>query len=87
MQNSDDGAIVDMRYTLVEEFDERLRSLEHCDRCAGDKDEKCLDRGLADEDRFSIDDVACGCGCWTRWAFRVQLGLADEDVDPNEISD
>jgi len=73
-----DDNVTDMRSTLVAGFEEHLRSLSECGRCVSDEDEKCVDRWLIGEDRFSIDDIECGCGCWTRTAYRVQLGLEDD---------
>jgi len=83
-----DDNVTDMRSTLVAGFEEHLRSLSECGRCVSDKDEKCLDRWLAGEEWFSIDDVECGCGCWTRTAYPVQLGLGlptDRRIGPEGL--
>lgn len=42
----------------------RLLDLPPCGRCYRDKDEKCLDLGLAFGGRITLDDLTCGCGCW-----------------------
>lgn len=46
-------------------------ALPKCGRCEVDKCEKCLDRGLAWEGLVALDDVTCGCGCWTRDLFDI----------------
>jgi hypothetical protein len=71
------GNVTDMREVLVAEFDQHLAALGSCER---DHCEKCLDRWLAGEERFSVDDVTCGCGCWTLGAYRVQLGYVREVI-------
>lgn len=71
--------VTDIRAALLKQLESRLMALDPCERCTSDRDEKCLDRGLGDELRFSVADVTCGCGCWTRNAFQVQLGMSGED--------
>jgi hypothetical protein len=63
-----------MRSVLVAEFEERLTTLVKCDRCDRDRCDKCRDCWLAGEERFSVDDVSCSCGCWSGGAYLIQLG-------------
>lgn len=67
--------MTDLWTVLTEHLEDRFDELEPCERCQLDKDEKCLDRGLgwAPDTRLALHDITCGCGCWTRAAYRSQV--------------
>lgn len=70
---------------LMARFEEHLEDLPHCSRCESDRDEKCDDRHLAFAEAPEINDVMCGCGCWTRPAAedgRMPLPLRHMDPIP-----
>ena len=87
MSSSDEIRNVhDMREVLVQDFEDRLRTLSQCSRCKADRCHKCVDLWLCGEERFSVDDITCGCGCVTGYAFKVQLDLPTELDEYDEPS-
>lgn len=76
--DSESSNVRDMREVLVRGFEDRLAALNKCSRCQAARCHKCVDLWLCGEERFSVDDITCGCGCVTGYAFKVQLDLPTE---------